>query len=104
MAVSLPTFALAVLLGVPPETQFVEVAPPPNTSPALPRKPRAVVLVNGLRWLPFSDVPAPQVYFAAWQKPDSALVKTLAAESDVFAFAYGQSAPVTEIARLPALG
>jgi pimeloyl-ACP methyl ester carboxylesterase len=44
-----------------------------------------------------------RAYFAVWEKPGSPMVRTLARDADVFAFAYGQAVAVTEIAALPSL-
>lgn len=102
--------SLCILLVPPPspvETEFVQVAPSPKNGPALVRSAnqnRAVVLISGLRIHPPGSKEVAKPHFTSWQKPNSVLVQTLSAEADVFAFAYGQTVPVTEIASLPGLG
>jgi pimeloyl-ACP methyl ester carboxylesterase len=65
---------------------------------------RAVVLIEGLHLHTFSDSRVHKPVFRDWQQPGSTMVKTLAKDSDVFAFAYGQDVAVDEIAGTPALG
>lgn len=103
---------LALATAAPPstdlQTEFWQVAP--GTAPkrwAAPDKPvagaKAVVLIPGLHIHPLrpSKVAAPEL--SRWQLPKSDLVKTLAAEFDVFAFAYSQTLTVDEIAQAAAL-
>jgi pimeloyl-ACP methyl ester carboxylesterase len=68
-----------------------------------PGQTRAVVLVHGLRWRDILASQMSQAAFEGWQQPDSALVRTLKADADVFAFAYGQNVVVDRIARSAAL-
>jgi pimeloyl-ACP methyl ester carboxylesterase len=87
------------------ETQFVPVAPVLsqrhwwNASP----NRRAVVLIHGLFVHPFSKTNVGRAQLHAWQRPDSLLVKRLAQEADVFAFAYAQTASADDIADCPQL-
>src|SRR5262245_18634261 len=84
------------------DTKFVQVAPVPKGKAHLERSPgqtRAVVLIHGFHVHPFSDTNIARANFQDWQtNPKSRLVKALAIDSDVFAFAYGQTAAVEEIA------
>ncbi len=97
--------SLAVASG-PVEALFAQVAPAapsPGTVTRSPDRTRAVVLISGL-WLHLlHESEVPHAHFFPWQEPNSYLVSLLAADADVFSFSYGQSAPVTEIARLPEL-
>jgi pimeloyl-ACP methyl ester carboxylesterase len=106
MASWLPTVCLLLTTGVVPvETRFVQVAPAQDG--ALARsvgQSRAVVLIQGLSLHLIHHQKATQADLRPWQRPDSFLVRTLAKDGDVFAFTYAQTAPVTAIADLPALG
>jgi pimeloyl-ACP methyl ester carboxylesterase len=85
------------------EAHFVQVHPEPAAGGSLERTPgrdRAVVLIHGLKLHPFSAGAAGRAGFHRWQQPGSAMVLELGAAADVFAFAYAQTAPVEEIARL----
>lgn len=88
------------------QTLFVEVAPdrggdqPPARSEG---QTRAVVLIHGLRLHPFSESHARQPKLDDWQKPGCDLVATLAKEADVYAFSYGQVAPLDSIGAQPDL-
>jgi pimeloyl-ACP methyl ester carboxylesterase len=101
---------LALLPGQPPahavQTRFVAVAPAYDGACPFPRsagRRRAVVLLHGLHPHPFSKERVRQPLFGTWQLPDSPLVRRLAGQADVFAFAYGQNAAVDEVAADPAL-
>jgi hypothetical protein len=61
-----------------------------------PGQTRAVVLIHGLRMETRSVHTSEELQ--DWQQPDSTLVKTLGADSDVFAISYGQHATLDEIA------
>jgi pimeloyl-ACP methyl ester carboxylesterase len=99
--------ALALLAPAPPvEIKFVQVAPPVKAEAAPQRSPgqaRAVVLLHGCRPHPISDASALQAELSGWEEPNSALVKALARDADVFALGYAQHRPVDDIARAPAL-
>jgi pimeloyl-ACP methyl ester carboxylesterase len=85
----------------PVQTRFVQVAPQEQPSAEWQRstgQKRAVVLIQGLKPHPFSKENVEKPTFRDWQKPGSILVKRLAADADVYAFAYGQNAPVDNIA------
>ncbi len=87
------------------ETQFVRVAPVKQEQHwwNAPAKTRAVVLIHGLQVHPFSKTNVLRPHLHSWQKADCLLVKKLAADSDVFAFAYGQTVSADEVAKCPAL-
>jgi hypothetical protein len=96
------------LLAAPPgpDARFAQLAPAYREGAAMRRsvaQPRAVVLVHGLRLHPFSGRGAARADWHNWQKTDSLLVRTLAVESDVFAFAYSQDVPLETIAEARAL-
>jgi pimeloyl-ACP methyl ester carboxylesterase len=95
------------LLAAPPfETLFVQVAPATEVGQPLRRSPdreRVVILVQGLYIHPFSKNNVARAQLHSWQKPDSTLVRQLAAEADVFSFAYAQTVPVEEVAQRPDL-
>lgn len=74
----------------------------PWTTPDAPsKKARAVVLLPGLFIHPVRPAKASQPWRRDWQEPKSDLVKTLAADSDVFAFSYAQTVALDAIARSP---
>jgi hypothetical protein len=98
--------ALSVLatLGADPEIRFVQVAPAVGeTWVRSPSQTRAVVLIKGLHVHTLANDKVPEADFASWQQPGSLLVKTLAPDSDVFAFSYGQTVPVDAIPKMPNL-
>jgi pimeloyl-ACP methyl ester carboxylesterase len=98
--------ASLTVVGGPVEVEFVQVAPQLRPAGEWRRSAgerRAVVLIQGLMVQPFSNEKVLRAALRDWQKPGSQLVKRLAADSDVFAFAYGQNVPVDEIADHPAL-
>lgn len=103
-----PTFALALLLfpSEPAvETKFVQVAPTVKVAGPVRTlgQARAVVLIHGFRPHPVSATSALRADFSGWEESNSALVKLLARDADVFAFGYGQHLPVEEVARGSAL-
>jgi pimeloyl-ACP methyl ester carboxylesterase len=105
----LPFVSVLLAVGaVPVETQLVQVAPVPLPGVAAPaRSPgqaRAVVLIQGLLLHPIDRSAGARVQLRSWQRPASVLVRALASEADVFAFCYGQTAAVTDIAAQPDLG
>lgn len=88
-----------------PETRFIQVYPALKQPAQFIRsegRHRAVVLIHGY-WLHFSKTRVGRAMFKVWQDKDSPLVTTLGKDSDVFAFAYGQTVSVEEIAHLPSL-
>src|SRR5262249_39067399 len=100
------SFFTLVLTAAPagPETQFVQVAPARREAEKFERSPdheRAVVLIHGLRPSVFSRAAVLRPDFLDWQGADSALVKTIGKESDVYAFAYGQNVPADEVVAVP---
>src|SRR5262249_27319804 len=97
------SLALVVTSG-PVETKFAQVAPASATPGVVVRsedRTRAVVLVTGLCLHLIRESEVLHARFSSWQKPGSPLVSLLAADADVFSFAYAQSVPITEIACLP---
>ncbi len=100
-------FLLCLLFASPEtiETKFVQVAPSPSQRPwwNIPQKERAVVLIHGLFVHPFSKTNVGRAYLHSWQQPECLLVKRLAQESDVFAFAYAQTVSADDIAECPEL-
>jgi pimeloyl-ACP methyl ester carboxylesterase len=107
MLPTLRTLSLLTVLAQPVETQFEQVAPVgkdgPRAGRAL-RHDRAVVLLHGLYVHPFSQTNVTRAQLHSWQKPGSLLVKRLAEEADVFAFAYAQTVPADEVAARSDLG
>lgn len=102
------TVSLLCLLIASPgaiETQFVQVAPSPAHQHwwNAPQKTRAVVLIHGLLVHPFSKANVSRAHLHSWQQPDCLLVKRLAQEADVFAFAYAQTVSADDIAECPEL-
>ncbi len=100
LALSLP---LAPSPGAAPSfaAVFVQSHPPPpslDRFERMPSEPRAIVLLHGLQ-LHLHPEKAARANLSGWQKPDSKLVKALAAEGDVYAFAYSQCAPVEALAK-----
>lgn len=98
-----PTLSvLCVLFAATPaiETQFIPVARAASSRQWWnnPGKTRAVVLIHGLFVHPFSKTNVGHADLHSWQKPDCLLVKRLAQEADVFAFAYAQTVSADEIA------
>jgi pimeloyl-ACP methyl ester carboxylesterase len=100
---------LCVLVGNAPasvETRFAQVAPAAREVAAFARTPgkrRAAILIHGLRIHPISKFGIVRAAFSDWQQGGSALVKLLAQDCDVFAFAYTQTAPADEVAEAPDL-
>ncbi len=104
-----PALLLPLLLLAPePSVQFkfVQAAPPVKAADAPRRSPertRAVVLLHGFRPHPISDASATHAELSGWEEPNSALVKALSRDSDVYSLGYSQNLPVDEVARAPAL-
>src|SRR5439155_26364262 len=67
------------------------------------RKRLAVFLIQGLHVHPFSKANVNRATLRDWQAPGCPLVKRLGADADVYAFAYGQSVTVDDVADHPAL-
>ncbi len=106
MPVLVPSLFVSLTLVVSPvETRFVEVSPAPKQAASWERSAgvqRAVVLIHGLRPHVRNDTVG-KAGFQDWQRPGSTLVKALAKEADVYAFAYGQNVAVDVIAGAPEL-
>jgi hypothetical protein len=89
----------------PPETRFVQVYPEPKDPAKFTRSKsqrRAVVLIHGY-CLCFKKDRVPKAILKDWEEKGSPLVNVLGKDSDVFAFAYGQTVAVDEIAHLRGL-
>jgi triacylglycerol esterase/lipase EstA (alpha/beta hydrolase family) len=88
-----------------PEARLVQVSPISQEADKLARsrgQKRAVVLIHGY-WVHFRKDNVKKALLRDWQEPKSLLVNTLAPESDIYAFAYGQTVPLDGIVALPAL-
>jgi pimeloyl-ACP methyl ester carboxylesterase len=99
-------WACQVVGAEPAQVQFVQVAPHNEPMAEWRRcrgERRAVVLIQGLMVHPFSKENVERATLRDWQKPGSPLVRHLAAEGDVYAFAYAQNVAVDDIAAHPAL-
>ncbi|MCI0376381.1 MAG: alpha/beta fold hydrolase [Gemmataceae bacterium] len=86
---------------VPSQTKFAQVFPVQKVAAPYQRSEgqrRAVVLVHGIRAHPFSNENVAKAKWCDWQQGDSRLVKAIAKEADVFAFAYSQDAALEDIA------
>jgi len=82
------------------DSRFIQVHPLPSDESGLKRsaeQTRAVVLIHGLQVHPISNLQVNKAAFKSWQKPHSFLVDALAAEADVFAFAYSENGTPEEI-------
>ena len=75
-------------------TAFWQVTPAYHDAAVVRDKDRAVLLVHGLVPRPVQPAKAAIPEAHSWQKPDSYLVKRLAADFDVFGFSYAQTVPV----------
>jgi len=64
---------------------------------------RAVILLHGLHPHPVRDSSAARADFSGWEESDSALVKALRRDADVFSIAYSQQMPVETVAESPIL-
>lgn len=73
---------------------FVKAGPNPNVPGRSPRQDRAVVLIHGLGLHFFHTDKAAVPRVRHWQQPDSPMVRRLAQNADVYAFAYGQNVAV----------
>ncbi len=60
-------------------------------------------MIHGLHPHPISDANALHADLSSWEEPNSAMVKALGKDADVFAFGYAQHRPIEEVARAPAL-
>lgn len=89
-------------------TDFWQVAPEKSEKawvvPTVSReRPRAVLLIPGLHVHPIWHSKATRPDRRSWQEPKSELVKELAKDFDVFAFAYAQTVPVDYVSQSPGL-
>lgn len=105
MSAALSLLWTTIVLTVPAlATTFSQVAPEPRPrAPFLRSRPRAVVLIHGLRVHPFRNSRVAQADAHFWQRSDSLLVQTLGKESDVFIFCYSQNIPLERVAESPDL-
>jgi hypothetical protein len=89
----------------PLSAAFVQVAPVPKRPAEFERateQKRAVVLVHGFR-PEYDRFLTARAVVQDWQESDSFMVKLLARDADVYAFAYGQNVPVQQISEAPEL-
>lgn len=87
-------------------TDFQQVAPDrrnANWAEAPRTRDRAVLVVPGLRIHPLRPSLCTRPEFRNFHEPTSELVRTLAKDSDVFAFAYAQTVTLDEVAQSPGL-
>lgn len=97
---------LALLCFFQLKTDFAQVAPSPADKSKIERwdgQTRAIVLIHGIRIHPFSADKVERADFHGWQDEGSTLVKALAKEGDIFAFAYSQNVAVDDVAECDAL-
>lgn len=94
---------LAAVLGLPLRTEIpsalIQVGPAPVEARTFARtqgQERAVILIHGLTLHPLQERLV-GAHLHSWQRPDAALPRKLAGAADVFAFAYGQRATLTEV-------
>jgi hypothetical protein len=88
------------------DSRFIQVQPVPSDENGLKRsaeQTRAVILIHGLQVHPISNLQVNKAAFKSWQKPHSIMADALAAEADVFAFAYSENATLEEIVSASAL-
>lgn len=99
-------FFLSRSIVFPPETIVFQVAPyvkPLSESQRSSNRNRAVIIIHGLGVHPFSKMNVARAQLHPSQKPSCLLVRVLAQESDVYAFAYSQQIAVEDIAADPSL-
>jgi pimeloyl-ACP methyl ester carboxylesterase len=98
-----PILTVLTLAAPPLDTRFEQVAPVPVPGAKAARRDRAVILVHGLGIHPFSKDRITHARLHTWQQPSSRLVRQLAADSDVFAFAYAQTIAVDRVGEAASL-
>lgn len=85
-------------------TEVWQVAPDAvGRSWVAPTKPRAALLVHGLKIHPLRPERATRPERHEWQDPDGALAKALAKDFDVYAFGYAQTVPVDTVPHTPGM-
>jgi hypothetical protein len=96
---------LALTLAGAPRVESIclQVAPTKETWTRSAEQTRAVVLIHGY-YVHILDKNVAKAQLRAWQKSDSALVKELSKNADVFVFGYGQNAPLDTIVKESKLG
>ncbi|MCE9565585.1 MAG: hypothetical protein K8U57_26485 [Planctomycetes bacterium] len=92
-AAELPT----ELWQITPERKGIFAGNPPRT------KDRAVLLIPGLKIHPFKPTYATRPVIREYQQASSELVRSLAKDSDVFAFGYAQTVSLDAVAQSPGL-
>ena len=94
------TMCWTLTLAGAPVVQSVcqQVAPANDKWTRSENRTRAVVLVHGY-YYHLSDRNVAKALHRPWQQPNSPLVKELAKDADVFAFAYGQNATIDAIVK-----
>jgi pimeloyl-ACP methyl ester carboxylesterase len=103
---SKPSLSPASRVIDPVEAKFVQVHPPAADESLFQRsggQTRAIVLIHGLLPHPFRNGEVNRARLHGWQQQGSHLVKILARQADVYAFAYSQNVAVEEIAGVPCL-
>jgi hypothetical protein len=103
MTPSVAAFAVAFTSAVGLPTATREVSPVVKAAlsvkhPAEVTKPRAALLIHGLKLHLVQPAKATEPEMHEWQKPDSAMVKELGKEFDVYSFTYAQTTPVDAVA------
>jgi pimeloyl-ACP methyl ester carboxylesterase len=106
MWTSLPLLCALLLPETPAvESSFAQIAPvPPGGRPTRsPGQTRAVVLIHGFT-IHLGERAVPRAILHGWQRPQSLLVRELAEDADVFAFAYGQNVSLEDVVKKGGLG
>jgi pimeloyl-ACP methyl ester carboxylesterase len=101
-ALLLAVLSLPVAQTPSVEALFIKVGPNARVPGRSAGQERAVVLIHGLSVSLSKDKVARPI-FRSWQKTDSHLVKALASDSDVYAFAYGQTVSCDRVSDTPLL-
>lgn len=92
------TLALTLTGSPAVESVCLQVAPINVKWARSPNQPRAVLLIHGFHYH-LRDSSVPKAEFRPWQKADSALVKELSKNADVYVFAYGQNVTIDTIVK-----
>ena len=106
-----PSLPILVALFAAPAatlpTEFLQIAPDAAGKPwwvaGEKHKDRAVLLIPGLKLHPLRPGRTTRPELHDWQEPKCELVKALSRDADVFAFGYGQTAPLDVVPHTPGL-
>jgi pimeloyl-ACP methyl ester carboxylesterase len=93
---------MALVSAHPLQTESAQVAPAYREAGQFRRsadRHRAVVLIHGFKPHPFSDKEVFKAECHSWQRTGCELVTALGRHADVYRFAYGQNATVSQIAK-----